>query len=1543
VFVVSTSAVLRMDLMKFTPGKVPSRLGSCVQTGAENLVELDSSASPKLLRLALTKVHEQCRWLQAGTRHGIRELIEKWQTLQGVEGEFVACACAVRSFLGHFALLMLLLALAPAQATTVTITTTGAGTWTVPANVTSVTVEVWGAGGAGGGNRTTSDGGGGGGGGGYSLGTVGVSFGTNPAYFVGAGGTGVTGATGNAGGQTYFGSAATVQANGGAGGVAPVAGNGGVAGAGGALGVGSTRFAGGNGGTGRNAGTGEGGPGGSSAGNAANGTSGPTTWSTVTAAAAPANGGIGGNGGVSGSSGSAPASGNGGGGGGAGDRTNNGSNRTGGDGADGKIVLTYWANQATLTVTGPASVTYGSTGSLTSSGGSGTGAVTYSAGASTGCTVAGSTLSVIDASGTCTVTVTKAADNNYNATTSAAFTVTLVKANQTLSFTSSAPPATVGGATYMPSATATSGLAVAFTVDATSSSVCTISAGAVSFLTVGTCTIAANQGGNGNYNAASQVQQAVSVNKGSQTITFGTVPTVATGGTATVSATGGASGNPVTFTSTTTGVCTVSGSTVTGVAVGTCTIAANQLGSADYNAAPQATQSFAVTDSLCFVDDFNRASLLSSPNWTRTKSVGTTFDADIVNNRLRLTDAGTNEATAVHLARLFPGFGNKVVAEFDYFSYNGNGADGVAITLSDASVAPAAGAYGGSLGYAQKTGIPGFAGGWIGIGLDEFGNYSNPTEGRVDGPGVRSEAVTVRGSGSDQTGYNFHAYTGSAALSPTIDSPGVKTPPVPAPGHRYRVTVDHSDSLHAWVTVDRDTTGSGNSYATLIPTYDAKAISSQAAVPTNWFFSFTGSTGSSTNIHEIDNLKVCTAQPQVIPVLDHVRIIHDGSALTCAAETITLRACANATCSALYTGSVTVNLNTISGASWSSNPVTFSGGEAQLTLTKTTTGTVTLGGNVTAPVSMAAVCYNGSTSGDCSLTYSSSACAFDAVEPGQAPGTPIFTKLAGTAFTVDVLALTNGAPNTGYNSTVTVGLVDMTVAGRTAATCSSAWSLLASPTNSTSWSNGRRTYTFNYPNAARDVRVRIVGGSTACSSDNFAIRPTSFSVISPNASNTAPTGTPTFKAGADAFELDATSLTNYTGTAWLNNNRVDAHSGAVQAGVVGGVFAAAISGSGWVSKGTAFTYSEVGNFRFKPWGVYDDGSFASVDRNKATPECVVDNKVGTNVDPADPNVKDANGMYGCYFGGMANSPYFGRFIPDHFDTTVAAVAGVPMTCPAGLTCPTAYNGMVYAGQPFNVQVAAKNAAGNVTQNYQGSFAKGVTLSAAAASGGAALATAAPGGTLSANTLAATAFAAGLNSVTPANPAFTFATALTAPTDVYARAVETAGGDGVSSLRLSNPTTTSVEGGVKVVPGRIRLSNAFGTRSSPLAVPVQAQFWSGNSWVISATDASSLTAAAVALAPTTTVNGLSWSGGQGFITLAPPAAPGSIDVSLNLGATGSALASCMVGSGGAAANSPWLRSRNGSCSPNYDRDPSARATFGIYAPETKKTVHVRELY
>ena len=153
-------------------------------------------------------------------------------------------------------------------------------------------------------------------------------------------------------------------------------------------------------------------------------------------------------------------------------------------------------------------------------------------------------------------------------------------------------------------------------------------------------------------------------------------------------------------------------------------------------------------------------------------------------------------------------------------------------------------------------------------------------------------------------------------------------------------------------------------------------------------------------------------------------------------------------------------------------------------------------------------------------------------------------------------------------------------------------------------------------------------------------------------------------------------------------------------------------------------------------------------------------------------------------------------------------------------------------------------------------------------------------------------------------------------------------------------------------GRLRISNAFGSEKSSLAMSVQAHYWSGSSWVLSSLDScTSVPASAVALTPVltggaaTSASAVTLAGGTGTLTLAKPTPVGTgyVDVAINLGATTMDQA-CLSGhpaTTGAAL--PWLRSQNGSCATTYDRDPSARGSFGIYAPETTKSIHVREQY
>ena len=222
----------------------------------------------------------------------------------------------------------------------------------------------------------------------------------------------------------------------------------------------------------------------------------------------------------------------------------------------------------------------------------------------------------------------------------ATITVNLTKASQTITFTSSAPAAaSVGGPTYNVTATATSGLAVTFAIDASASSVCSIAGSTVSFIGVGTCVINANQAGDANYNAAPQVQQSFAVGKSNQTISFTSsppaTPTVG-GGTYTVTATA-TSGLAVTFTidASASTVCSIAGSVVSfGPNAGTCVINANQAGDATYNAAPQVQQSFGVKKSqtISFTSAPPNPALYQGPTYnvtaTATSGLTVTFTID---------------------------------------------------------------------------------------------------------------------------------------------------------------------------------------------------------------------------------------------------------------------------------------------------------------------------------------------------------------------------------------------------------------------------------------------------------------------------------------------------------------------------------------------------------------------------------------------------------------------------------------------------------------------------------------------------------------------------------------------------------------------------------------------------------------------------------------------------------------------------------------------------------------------------------------------------
>jgi hypothetical protein len=184
----------------------------------------------------------------------------------------------------------------------------------------------------------------------------------------------------------------------------------------------------------------------------------------------------------------------------------------------------------------------------------------------------------------------QAAAGNYTLGTQTA-TFTVATESQTIMFSAPASPVNYGVVPITLSASSSSGLSIAFSVI---SGPGTISGSTLTITGAGTVVVAANQAGNSNYAAATQVTQSVVVNQASQTITFTAPTSPVTYGVLpiTLSATS-TSGLAVTF-SVVSGPATVSGSTLTITGVGTVVVAANQAGNTNYTVATQVTQSIVV-------------------------------------------------------------------------------------------------------------------------------------------------------------------------------------------------------------------------------------------------------------------------------------------------------------------------------------------------------------------------------------------------------------------------------------------------------------------------------------------------------------------------------------------------------------------------------------------------------------------------------------------------------------------------------------------------------------------------------------------------------------------------------------------------------------------------------------------------------------------------------------------------------------------------------------------------------------------------------------
>ena len=165
----------------------------------------------------------------------------------------------------------------------------------------------------------------------------------------------------------------------------------------------------------------------------------------------------------------------------------------------------------------------------------------------------------------------------------------------------------------------------------------------------------------------------------------------------------------------------------------------------------ETTNKWIFKGNACLTAGDNTANNPSCPNITDTAP----------NGALRLTDAKNNEAGAIIIdpSKAFSSQ-DGIQVTFTTYTYGGDsggtgkdGADGIGFYLIDASYAPSLGAFGGSLGYScSNSNSPhdGMAGGYIGLGMDEFGNFLNSGDNTVTGvlKGVSGANAATSNSGA---------------------------------------------------------------------------------------------------------------------------------------------------------------------------------------------------------------------------------------------------------------------------------------------------------------------------------------------------------------------------------------------------------------------------------------------------------------------------------------------------------------------------------------------------------------------------------------------------------------------------------------------------------------------------------------------------------------------------------------------------------------------------------------------------------------------------
>ncbi|WP_348729922.1 DUF6701 domain-containing protein [Rheinheimera texasensis] len=151
-------------------------------------------------------------------------------------------------------------------------------------------------------------------------------------------------------------------------------------------------------------------------------------------------------------------------------------------------------------------------------------------------------------------------------------------------------------------------------------------------------------------------------------------------------------------------------------------------------------------------------------------------------------------------------------------------------------------------------------------------------------------------------------------------------------------------------------------------------------------------------------VNACNATPPA--TVHHYELSYASPGVTCEAEPVTIKACTNAACTTLYSGTTSVTLAASNSGSWSNSSPTFSAGSASSALRKTSTGSSVISLTAASPTASNALeCKNsGVIDSSCSISFADTGLKIVATDGAN--------QIAGQGFNAELRAIRTNT-NTG--------------------------------------------------------------------------------------------------------------------------------------------------------------------------------------------------------------------------------------------------------------------------------------------------------------------------------------------------------------------------------------------------------------------------------------------------------------------------------------------------------------------------------------------------